>query len=178
MAENTGRRIERPADSNRRTGKQHAAVRPHKLTANAQPAPTQPAQTQTTSTAKVEQIIQSFMKTLPGGSMSDVLWGSKVAKKEEAARKYFGIPKGDAVWLILDTTLFGSCKVGFALCTSGMHAHDERGKDAHLSWQKVAKATLETDGGTLVVDGNRFVASGEADDLMQLFRRIQKELVS
>ena len=81
MAENTGRRIERPADSNRRTGKQHAAVRPHKLNANAQPAPTQPAQTQTTSTAKVEQIIQSFMKTLPGGSMSDVLWGSKVAKK-------------------------------------------------------------------------------------------------
>ena len=178
MAENTGRRIERPADSNRRTGKQHAAVRPHKLTANAQPAPTQPAQTQTTSTAKVEQIIQSFMKTLPDGSVDDVLWGSKVSQKEEAARKYFGVPKGDAVWLILDTTLFGSCKVGFALCTSGMYAHDERGEDARLSWQKVAKAVLEDDDGTLVVDGNRFIASGDVDDLIQLFRRIQKELAS
>lgn len=171
MAESGGRRIERPANTNRRTDKQHAAVRPHKQTTNTHPTPTQNA-----STARVEQVIQSFMKTLPDGSMDDVLWGSKVSQKEEAARKYFGVPKGDAVWLILDTTLFGSCKVGFALCTSGMHAHDERGKDAHLSWREVAKARLETDGGTLVVGGNRFVTSGDVDDLTQLFRRIQKEL--
>ena len=173
MAENGSRRIKRPESTNRRTDKQHAAVRPHKLTADAHSIPTQ-----TASTAKVEQIIQSFMKILPSGSMSDVLWGLKVSKKEAAARKYFGVPKGDAVWLILDTTLFGSCKVGFALCTSGMYAHDERGEDARLSWQKVAKAVLEDDDGTLVVDGNRFIASGDVDDLIQLFRRIQKELAS
>lgn len=173
MAEGSGRRIERPANTNRRTDKQHAAVRPHKVTSGAHSTPTQ-----TPSTAKVEQVIQSFMKTLPGGSMDDILWGSKVSKKEAAARTYFGVPKGDAVWLILDTTLFGSCKVGFALCTSGMYAHDEQGKDARLSWQEVAKVALGDDDGTLVVGSYRFIASGDVDDLIRLFRRIQRELAS
>ena len=183
MAESKDGRVARPKDADRRAGMQHAAVRPHKLTTNvpaasAPAASTQAAPAQGDAATKAKQTIQSFMKSLPGGSLSDVLVGPKVSKKEAAARKYFGIPKGDEVWLILDTTLFGSCKVGFALCTSGMHAHDERGKDAHLSWQKVATATLEDDSGTLVVDGKRFVAAGSVDDLLKLLRRIQEDLAA
>ena len=188
MAENKDGRVARPKDADRRAGMRHAAVRPHKLTTDApatpaQAAPVQAAPAQTPSAkadlaAKAEQTIQSFMKSLPGEGPSDVLWGPKVSKKEEAARKYFGIPKDDKVWLILDTTLFGSCKVGFALCTSGMHAHDERGKDMHLSWQRFVNATLDNDGNTLVVDGKRFIATGAVDDLLRLMHRIQKDLAA
>lgn len=188
MEENKDGRVARPKDADRRAGMRHAAVRPHKLTtdapatpAQAAPAPAAPVQTPSAKAdlaSKAEQTIQSFMKSLPGEGPSDVLWGPKVSKKEEAARKYFGIPKDDKVWLILDTTLFGSCKVGFALCTSGMHAHDERGKDMHLSWQRFIHATLDNDGNTLVVDGKRFIATGAVDDLLRLMQRIQKDLAA
>ncbi len=178
MAENKGGRVERPTNASRRVGLQHAAVRPHKLTTDAQAAPAQAASAPAASASKIEQTIQSFMKSLPGESLSDVLWGPKVSKKEDAARKYFGIPKGDKVWLILDTTLLGSCKVGFALCTSGMHAHDERGKDMHLTWQQFATVSLADDDGTLVVDGKRFIATSAVGDLLRLLRRIQKDLAA
>ena len=180
MDESGSKRIEKKADASRREGLRRGAVRPHKVSdgtaASPAPASVSAASPAAGTAAVVESSIKAYMKTLPDGSLSDVLWGSKVSKKEAAARKYFAIPAGEAIWLILDTTLFGSCKVGFALCEGGMRYHDERGKSGCLAWDAFRRATLGNDGGTMLVADRRFVTSNDTNDMLGLLRKLQKDL--
>lgn len=164
-------RIKRPEEADRRSRLEKAAVRPRRVeeTTSAQASGTAWG-------ADLEGCIRSFMKGLPAGSLDSVLWGAQVARKEAAAREHFAIPADEEVWLILDTTIFGSCKVGFALCGDGMHYRDEHGERGRLGWKRFASCTLADDDGTLLVDGKHFVTTAETADLLRLLRQLQGAL--
>lgn len=64
--------------------------------------------------------------------LSDAYFGDRLddnPDKIDAAVKHFGIDDDDAdeVYCVVDTTIFGSCKVGFAVTVSGVYMVDEDG---------------------------------------------------
>ena len=163
------------------SGTLRAAVRPTRRESAAAPTAAQtPAAAQTPDAAPaakptVTQIVESFARSLLGGTWSETYWGKNVAKKEAAARKHFRVPDGQGICLVLDTTIMGSCKVGFALTDAGMYLRDERGERAALPWRGFSKRALAFDGKVLTVDDYRFL-SKDGEDLCRLLKRIQREV--
>ncbi len=123
----------------------------------------------------LEGIIEDVMDA-SDASANDIRWGNRVDEKEGAARKFFGIPRDDDVYMILDTTLFGSCKVGLALCTSGICMKDEDGTVRSIGWGEFGNGMdFSYESGTLVIDGSKFFSSdGECvnDVLEQVSRAL------
>lgn len=102
---------------------------------------------------------------------------TKGRSKIAGSRKYFGVEDDEEVFLVLDTTLFGSCKVGLACCTSGIYMKDEDGDQCFLNWEDFSECELERDGGKLYVDGSPFITqSAEAELLFDLFDELQDAL--
>ena len=163
-------------------------VRPHKregsgATATSSHAATTPtsshaATTTSTGTASFDlaQAIASFAQELPSDAWTDTLWGSAVSKKEKAARSHFGIPAADTVRLILDTTIFGSCKVGLALCDTGIYLRDEGGSRATIKWARFGASKVGFADGALTIDAHQFLTSHDGGDLARLLKQIQEQL--
>lgn len=62
------------------------------------------------------------------------------AKKYSIARRNFNIPDEDDIFLIYDSTVFGSCEKGFAICTSGIYyCQNVRG---YLDWAQFSKQNI------------------------------------
>ena len=107
----------------------------------------------------LEAIVASVMEPVRGQLIGS-LWGAEVEQKSGAARKFFGIPHDDYIFYILDTTIFGSCKVGLAFATSGIHMKDEDGAVRCVGWDELHDETnFSYGGGTLYIDGSEFFSS-------------------
>lgn len=97
--------------------------------------------------------------------------------KIDGSRKYFGVEDDEDVYLVLDTTIFGSCKVGFACCTSGIYMKDEDGDQCFFNWEDFSECELEREGGNLRIGGCPFITqSAEAELLYDLFDELQEAL--
>ena len=127
----------------------------------------------TDGTFDLEEIIARVMGA-PEVYATSTLWGDNVSEKEDAARKFFGIPRDDDVYLILDTTIFGSCKVGLAITTTGLCMKDEDGAARVIDWDEfVSDVTFSYDDGTLEIDGSKFFST-DGDyifDILELVRQ-------
>lgn len=102
---------------------------------------------------------------------------AKGKTKIEGAKKYFGVEDDEDIYLVLDTTVFGSCKVGLACCTSGIYMKDEDGDQCFLNWEDFASCELEVDGGRLTICNSPFITQAtEAELLYDLFDELQDAL--
>lgn len=154
------------------TGANTQANAPHAVA----PKPTAASTATPTQDVSLEKLISSFMKTAPSDSMDDVLWGASVSRKEEAAHKHFRIPASDKVRLILDTTIFGSCKVGFALCDKGgVYLHDEQGRRGSISWKDLKTCKFTCDNSLFLIDDLRFLTQS-GRQLCKLMEQLQGKL--
>lgn len=86
----------------------------------------------------------------------DTTWGDGVEDSEEDARNHFKIPSDAEVYMILDTTLFGSCKKGLALCDTGLHLRDEDGDRFSADWDEFEDVSFEFEDDELDIDGHKF----------------------
>lgn len=127
------------------------------------------------SSQNLTQIVTDFAHGLLGGTWNETYWGASLSKKEQAARKHFHVPDGEAIALILDTTILGSCKVGLALCNTGIYYRDERGERGHISWKELDKFKVDFDGSVLTIGDYRFL-SKDGKDLSRLIQKLQEEL--
>lgn len=106
----------------------------------------------------------------------DVSFGTPITggKRLSRAREYFHIPDEDNVYMIFDATIFGSCKKGFALCSSGFYyCTDDLG---FLSWDDFFEANILFDTNTYVND-IEFVTGTETCRLLTAFlQELQDQL--
>lgn len=97
--------------------------------------------------------------------------------KVDAAVKHFDIDKDDAdeVYCVVDTTIFGSCKVGFAVTVSGVYMVDEDGDSAFVDWDDYDDCRIERSGGKLIIGGHPFImSSDEARIMARVMRDLQE----
>jgi len=68
------------------------------------------------------------------------------AEKLKNAIKYFKIPNNENVIFLCDNTVFGSAKVGFAICEQGIYWGVDWATDTKrttLTWQEFSKRNIE-----------------------------------
>lgn len=129
-----------------------------------------------------ETFFDDFANELDADDDYDFLIGidletDKGRKKIKAATKYFNIDNDEEIYLILDSTIFGSCKTGFACCESGIYMMDEDGDECYLAWEDFADADLEKQGTKLLISNSPFITTPQsATVLFSTFRRLQKEI--
>ena len=133
-------------------------------------------------TIDLEGLFDDFARELDEDDSYEFLIGCdlespKGQSKIQAATKYFEIEDDEDVYLVLDTTMFGSCKVGFACCTYGIYMKDDDGDMAFLNWEDYADCELERDGGTITIGGHPFISTPDsAKALYPMLRKLQREL--
>ncbi len=93
------------------------------------------------------------------GEITDVVYANFIEnhKKLQAARTHFQIPADDDVYLIYDGTVFGSCKKGFALTTSGVHYNDEDNHLGSYTWEEFMENDVSYASGELFMGEARFI---------------------
>ncbi len=97
------------------------------------------------------------------------------SKKYQRAKLYFGIPEEDEIFLIYDSTVFGNCKKGFALCTSGFYYC--LSNSGNISWDKFALVKISKCISGLQIDKKEFtVETGVRNNLLTVLERIQNYL--
>lgn len=76
-----------------------------------------------------------------------LVMGSDVtaSKKREKAIKNFAVPN-EEIFYIFDTTIFGTCRNGYALSKSGLYFKDSNNKSGMLSWDDFANTRISKEG--------------------------------
>jgi hypothetical protein len=107
-------------------------------------------------------------------------------KKLRQAMKAFGIPKEEQVIMLYDDTLFGSNKLGFAVCETGLYwknAWDTPTKRTKLTWKQyiereitLEEHSIELGRGDKISVANREKEDGEK--IAELLREIRAALAS
>lgn len=96
-------------------------------------------------------------------------------KRARNARRYFDIDGNPDMYLVLDTTIFGSGKVGFAICEDGWYCKDEEGDVGYLNWEDFDDCRIEVDGSELTVAGYKFTSTDDdADTLFEMLCDLQE----
>ena len=95
-------------------------------------------------------------------------------KHAKAARKHFNIPDSDNIYLVYDSTLFGSCKKGFALTSSGLYINDDA--EVILHWDAFKNAKIVSDN-CLYINDLHFATNGRTgNELCTLLEEIQEQM--
>jgi adenosyl cobinamide kinase/adenosyl cobinamide phosphate guanylyltransferase len=78
-----------------------------------------------TENSKMQKIINLFKVH----HKNDSLYIENIPKKkEENAREYYGIPKHEKIFILIDDTVMGSAKKGIAFCRKGIYLHNVNDK--------------------------------------------------
>ncbi len=188
-----------------RSGAQRAAVRPHKRetasgstsqahaststnqthasssSATSHATASAPASSAASSTSATQRtfdlnaIIAKWASGLTSGSVHQTYAGSALSRKESAARQQFAVPAKDQLFLVLDATIFGTCKAGLALASTGVYLRDTAGKQRAIAWGDLPRCKVAADSQTLVIDGSKIVTL-DGSVLASLLVAIQKQI--
>jgi len=100
--------------------------------------------------------------------MDYVTFGTPIrsGKKLARARENFAIPEEDDVYFIYDSTIFGGCQRGFALCTTGIYYVDDNGSaDDHdyFSWEEFIDEQVVHEDEKLHISTASFITGGNEE---------------
>ena len=145
--------------------------------AQAQPKPQAQAQPQPQAqgTLDVSAILTAWVNSLGRTSLSQTYLGSSLSRKLDQAARNFGIPKGESAFLILDATIFGTCKAGLALCSKGIYLRDTTGVQDAIAWTKLPSARLAADAQSLTI-GKHKIVTVDGVPVGKLLATIQKAI--
>ena len=163
-----------------------AAVKPTSAAPTAQAQPTQPQSVPhattsastpkpTSGTIDISQLLNAWAASLGNTQLGQTYAGSSLPRKEALARKQFGVPSSDQVILVLDATIFGTCKAGFALASRGIYLRDTAGKQRAIGWGDFARCKVAGDAQSLTIDGSKIVTI-DGKPLASLLVSIQKAI--
>lgn len=121
---------------------------------------------------KVKKLCYSYKNIDSSVTASPYIKETKVWQK---AQKNLGIPIEEEVYLIFDTTVFGTCKKGFAICSSGLYLRGEAsGRSQHFTWEYYKTADIYGKD-ALVIGNASFITSDElVAQMLGLLKEIQK----
>lgn len=109
--------------------------------------------------------IDYLVSTCKKYSGSGIYIGDIPMKKRSNAAKNFPISSSDQIIALIDSTVFGSCKTGLAICADGLYWRNDnshRSTDSFLDWGYIANLSFESHGIKQIrfSDGNVFDNSG------------------
>ncbi|MCH5268338.1 MAG: zinc ribbon domain-containing protein [Lachnospiraceae bacterium] len=97
---------------------------------------------------------------------------SPYEKKYKSAKLYFNIPDREEIFLIYDSTIFGNCKKGFAICTSGIYYCISN--PGYWSWDQYRMVNISKNiMGEIDIGGVIFSTANDAKSLMIVFQSLQ-----
>lgn len=105
-------------------------------------------------------------------------------KKQKNAIAAFGIPTAEKIIMLCDATVFGSAKVGFAICEAGLYWKNDwttPTKRTYLSWADFGQRSLSIDDYALDLQrGDQIDLAGVGDDdimqrILAMLRQVQKQ---
>jgi hypothetical protein len=96
------------------------------------------------------------------------------SKKNFKARSNFCIPNSDNIYLIYDATVFGSCKTGFAICSSGIYYNGS--KRGCWTWNEFSRLYISRNIVDIKIGDETFTDGGEGKKLTIILNTIQEYL--
>lgn len=98
------------------------------------------------------------------------------SKKYADAKVNFRIPDDEDVFLIYDATIFGGCRKGFAICTTGIYYYQSRW--GVVSWKEFKSTNISHSAFTGLLIGNESFNAGGGDgkNLLMILKTIQEYL--
>lgn len=97
------------------------------------------------------------------------------SKKYEKAQLYFNIPSDEEIFFIYDDTVMGSCKKGFALCSSGYYYCTNR--SGYIPWEQFAEIDISKCFAGIKIGREEFTPqSGDCKKLITILKNIQENL--
>lgn len=95
------------------------------------------------------------------------------SKKYTNARANYKIPKSEDIFLIYDSTVFGTCKKGFAICTTGLYYNDK--EVGYIEWKDFKNMTLSYGiTGLKIGKTISFITDKDAKNLIKILKYIQE----
>lgn len=99
----------------------------------------------------------------------------------DRAGDYFKIEVGEVVYLVIDTSLLNSGKVGLACCQSGIYMKDQGGDRRFMSWERFGQTRKGyirlTDSRDLMLGKNKFILVNSDGRIMEaMFKEIWNRL--
>ncbi|MCX4376244.1 zinc ribbon domain-containing protein [bacterium 1xD8-6] len=116
------------------------------------------------------------------------LWNSPYAEignplNEKNSKKYykavvnFVIDVGEEVYLIYDTTTFGSCKQGFSICSTGIYGCDDNNRKFYISWETFKTISYRKTLLNFKIENRGFImAIGDTNKIIKIFDAIKAVL--
>ena len=99
------------------------------------------------------------------------------SRKEKAARVYFEIPQDEKIYMVYDSTVFGSCKYGFAICLSGIFYNSDGTGNGVVEWEEFKEIKINGGRSSVGFLGASFNTGTEGKKLLAILLRLQ-ELIS
>ena len=121
---------------------------------------------------KVKQLCYSFRDTESCVISSPYLEATQVCQK---ARKNFEIPLSEEVYLICDSTLWQTCKKGFALCSGGVYLRgDADNRSHHFSWERFKTMAIYGNNALVIAEVSLILPDMLVPQLLGLLKEVQK----
>lgn len=121
---------------------------------------------------KVKKICFEFKDAEWYVAASENLKETQIYKK---AQKHFRIPEEEDVFLICDTTVWDTCKKGFAICSNGLYLRgDGMKKSKHLTWERFKTATIHGKDALVIEDVSFITSDTLVPQLEDLLKKIQR----
>ncbi len=96
------------------------------------------------------------------------------SKKYSDAKVNFQIPDKEDIFLIYDSTVFGGCRKGFAICTTGIYYCEN--KKGYIDWEQFRSVDISLGFSGLKIANELFVVSGSGKQLLMILKSIQEYL--
>lgn len=96
--------------------------------------------------------------------------------KYNNAKKNFGIANGEDAYLIFDATILGSCKKGFAVCTTGFYYSADGSTAFVITWDRFKSVDIVKTKWGLSVGGAEFNTGNDCEKLYSILTDIKNNL--
>lgn len=94
------------------------------------------------------------------------------SKRYQKAKLYFNIPDNEDIFFIYDNTVLGSCKTGFALCTTGFYYCIKQNR--YIPWEEFVFVNISKCFCGIKIGEEEFTMGGEANKLITILKSIQE----
>lgn len=98
------------------------------------------------------------------------------SKKYNKAFVNFAIDNGEEVYFIYDSTVLGSCKQGFALCSSGLYGCDSDNQKLYIPWKTFKTISYKRGLIEFKIGKRGFSTTGDTKAIIRMFDAIKSGL--
>ncbi len=127
---------------------------------------------------QIDAILIETVKAVPFKDDLSVKLGTPIASdipKYAKAVNRFAIPQDEKIYLIYDETLFGSCKVGFAITSSGLFYRHKK-QAGHCAWAELATLRIFADSTLSIGEMTFYCSAATGESVSRILKMVLAKL--